>query len=737
MSLIDTRSTAIAAATNWREPEMVSPEHRVDDLFAADVFSERVMKERLPKDVFKRLMGTIKAGEQLDADLADVVASAMKDWATERGATHYTHWFQPLTGLTAEKHDSFLAPDGQGGAMMQFSGSALVQGEPDASSFPSGGLRATFEARGYTAWDPTSPVFLNRNGSNVTLCIPTAFVSWTGVALDKKTPLLRSIDALSKQAMRILKIFGNDKGVTRVETTLGPEQEYFLVDRNLFFSRPDLLTCDRTLFGAKPPKGQQLEDHYFGAIPHRVLSFMTEVERELFRLGVPVKTRHNEVAPGQFEIAPVFENANVACDHQMLCMETLKRVAPRFGLQCILHEKPFAGINGSGKHNNWSMSTSTGVNLLDPREDTHSNMQFLVFLVAVIRAVDTHADLLRASIASANNDHRLGANEAPPAIISIFLGDMLTDIIEQLESGTAKRTLKGGKLDLGSSRLPMLPRDSGDRNRTSPFAFTGNKFEFRAVGSSQSSAWPMTVLNVAVAESLDQVATQLERSLGKNPSPAKLETTLRGLLKKLIKQHKRVIFNGDGYSEAWHKEAEKRGLPHLRDSVEALPVFKSRKAIDLFSRYKVLNRDETASRAVIFVEKYVKQVTIEGETMLAMARQLIIPAALRHQTRLAEAVASTQAADVDCEDQRQSLEEFVELVGKFRLAAQRLEDGLANHGGGHGHGGSDDPFAHAKHIKQHVKPAMADLRELGDELEAVVSDDLWPMPKYRDLLFIK
>jgi glutamine synthetase len=730
MSASRSREEAIMAATAWRESPEESLAWRIDELFGQDVFSERVMKERLPKDVFKRLMGTIKAGERMDADLADVVASAMKDWAIERGAMHYTHWFQPLTGLTAEKHDSFISPDGQGTAMLQFSGSALVQGEPDASSFPSGGLRATFEARGYTAWDPTSPVFLNRSGSNVTLCIPTAFVSWTGVALDKKTPLLRSIDALSKQAMRILKIFGNDRGVTRVDTTLGPEQEYFLIDRTLFYARPDLLTCDRTLFGAKPAKGQQLEDHYFGAIPHRVLSFMTEVEKELFRLGVPVKTRHNEVAPGQFEIAPVFESANVACDHQMLCMETLKRVAPRFGLQCILHEKPFAGINGSGKHNNWSISTDTGVNLLDPHDDTHTNMQFLTFLVAVIRAVDLHADLLRASIASANNDHRLGANEAPPAIISIFLGDMLSDIIDQLESGSPKRTLKGGKLDLGSTSLPQLPRHSGDRNRTSPFAFTGNKFEFRAVGSSQASAWPMTVLNAAVAESLDSVASTLERATGKNPTPAKLEGAVRDLLKKLIKQHKRVIFNGDGYSEAWHKEAEKRGLPHLRDSVDALPVLKGKKAVDLFAKYKILNRDETTSRALIFVEKYAKQVTIEAETMLSMARQMIVPAALQHQTRLAEAVASTQAADVDCEDQRGLLEEFVDLVGKMRVAADKLEHALEHQGG-------DDPFAHAKHVKQQVKPAMADLRELADELELQVSDDLWPMPTYRDLLFIK
>lgn len=730
MTSLHPRLNAVSAATNWRENGYADHARSAsEEIFGADVFSERTMKERLPKDIFNRLMQTTKNGQKLDHGLADVVAAAMKDWAIERGATHYTHWFQPLTGLTAEKHDSFIAPDGAGGALTQFSGSALVQGEPDASSFPSGGLRSTFEARGYTAWDPTSPVFLNRSGDVVTLCIPTAFVSWNGQALDKKTPLLRSIEALSKQAIRILKIFGSDRGVSRVGTTLGPEQEYFLVDRNLYFARPDLLTCDRTLFGAKPPKGQQLEDHYFGSIPHRVLAFMSEVERELYRLGVPVKTRHNEVAPAQYEIAPIFETANVACDHQMLVMETLKRVAPRFGLQCILHEKPFAGINGSGKHNNWSMTTDTGINLLDPREETHNNMQFLVFLAAVIRAVDLHADLLRASIASANNDHRLGANEAPPAIISIFLGDMLTDIIEQLEKGGAIRTKTGGRLDLGASSLPALPRDAGDRNRTSPFAFTGNKFEFRAVGSSQASAWPNTVLNTAVAESLDSIASTLERQLGKSPSPEKLKKVVGDLLRKLIKQHKRVIFNGDGYSKAWHEEAEQRGLPHLRDSVEAIPVIRSKKSVDLLAKYKVLSRDEMVSRATIFVEKYVKQVTIEAETMASMARTMILPAALEHQKRMAESVSATQAAGVDCDDLREALEDFVALVGKLRAGTDALETALHHH--------SDDPFEHAEQIKKQVKPAMADLREAADELENRVSTELWPMPTYRDLLFIK
>jgi glutamine synthetase len=497
----------------------------------------------------------------------------------------------------------------------------------------------------------------------------------------------------------------------------------------LYFARPDLVTCDRTLFGAKPPKGQQLEDHYFGSIPARVLAFMAEAEKELYQLGVPVKTRHNEVAPAQYEIAPIFEQANVACDHQMLVMETLKRVAPRYGLQCILHEKPFAGVNGSGKHNNWSISTDTGVNLLDPREETHTNMQFLVFLCAVIRAVDLHADLLRASIAGASNDHRLGANEAPPAIISIFLGDMLSDIIDQVETGMTRRTKKGGQLDLGATTLPNLPRDAGDRNRTSPFAFTGNKFEFRAVGSSQTSAWPMTVLNTIVCESVDYMATQLEKGLGKNPSPAKLQSVVKDLLKKTVKEHKRVIFNGDGYSEAWHKEAEKRGLPHLRDSVAALPVFGTRKATDIFSKYKVLSKVETVARAHILLEKYAKQVSIEGEVMIAVARTQILPACLTHQTRLAEAIAATEAADVDCADQRAALEEFVALVSAMRAAADKLEESLDHH--------DADPHKHAKHVRDYVKPAMSELREAVDSLETIVADDLWPIPKYRDLLFIK
>jgi glutamine synthetase len=701
----------------------------VEKTFGADVFTERVMQQRLPKDVFKRLSRTIRLGEPLDPAVADVVAAAMKDWAVENGATHYTHWFQPLTGQTAEKHDAFIVPDGHGGAISEFTGSALVQGEPDASSFPSGGLRTTFEARGYTAWDCTSPVFLNRAGNNVTLCIPTAFVSWNGEALDKKTPLLRSIDAVSEQALRILKIFGTEQGVSRVMSTLGSEQEYFLIDRGFYFSRPDLLTCDRTLFGAKPPKGQQLEDHYFGSIPGRVLSFMGDSERELYRLGVPVKTRHNEVAPGQFELAPHFELANLACDHQMLVMETLKRVAPRYGLQCILHEKPFRGINGSGKHCNWSMATDTGVNLLDPRDETHTNMQFLVFLCAVIRAVDLYADVLRASIASAANDHRLGANEAPPAIISIFLGDMLTDIVDQLEKGTPKSTMKGGKLDLGSRTLPQIPRHAGDRNRTSPFAFTGNKFEFRAVGSSAAVAWPVTVLNTIVADSLDYIATELEKVLGKTPSESKLQSAVASLLQKIVKQHKRVIFNGDGYDVKWHQEAEKRGLPNFRNTADALPILKTKKAVDLFKKFKVLSKTELESRAHIFAEKYIKQVIIEAEMMVSLAKTQILPAAIRQQTELARAATETAKAEVEDASLRTDLEEFVAMVTRTRGAIEALEKELEHHDG--------DPFEHSKAIHEHVVPAMDALRSAVDALEGHVAEDLWPLPSYREMLSIK
>ena len=701
----------------------------VDQIFAADVFTRRAMRQRLPKEVYRSLMQTIDQGEPLDPRVADVVAATMKDWAIENGATHFTHWFQPLTGSTAEKHDSLVAPDGQGGVIFNFSGSDLVQGEPDASSFPSGGLRATFEARGYTAWDPTSPAFLMRGERNVTLVIPTAFVSWTGEALDTKIPLLRSMEALSRQALRILKVFGAAGDVSRVITTVGPEQEYFLIDRELFYKRPDLMTCERTLFGARPPKGQQLEDHYFGSIPPRVLAFMSEVETELWRLGVPVKTRHNEVAPQQFEIAPLFETSHIASDHQMIMMETLKRVAPRHGLQALLHEKPFAGINGSGKHNNWSMATDTGGNLLDPQDDTHSNTQFLVFLCAVIRAVDIHADLLRASIASAANDHRLGANEAPPAIISIFLGDMLMDILEQIEKGLPKRTLQGGTLDLGARTLPQIPRHSGDRNRTSPFAFTGNKFEFRAVGSSASIAWPNTVLNTIVAESLDYMATELEKAVGRNGSPAKLQSAALSLLQKVLKQHKRVIFQGDNYTAEWHKEAARRGLPIMSDSVDAFPILSAKKNAELFRKYGVLSKVELDSRSHIAIEKFVKQLVIEAETMIGMARTQIFPAALRHQTLLATAVSATEAAGAKSTDAKAMLDEFLALMARFRKALGALEKAAAHQ--------DDEPMKHATQIKQKVRPAMAELRVVVDQLEQAVDAGLWPLPTYREMLVLK
>lgn len=725
------RDRAVSAAISWREHRVKSTtaHERVDAYFGCDVFSQRAMQQRLPKAAYRKLEKTIKLGEPLDHEVADIVAAIMKDWAIERGATHFTHWFQPLTGLTAEKHDSLFQPDGEGSVIYALSGTDLCQGEPDASSFPSGGLRATFEARGYTAWDASSPAFLMRSDNCVTLCIPTVFVSWTGESLDQKTPLLRSMEALSRQALRVLRFFGKAGGVNRVYTTVGPEQEYFLVDEHLFYSRPDLVLCDRTLFGSKPPKGQQLEDHYFGSIPPRVLAFMAEAERELYRLGIPVKTRHNEVAPGQFEIAPVFETSNIACDHQMLMMETLKRVAPRFGLVCILHEKPFAGINGSGKHNNWSMMTDNGLNLLDPQEETHTNMQFLVFLCAVIRAVDRHADLLRASIASAANDHRLGANEAPPAIISIFLGDMLYDIIEQLEKGKTSRTLKGGLLDLGATTLPQIPRHSGDRNRTSPFAFTGNKFEFRAVGASATSAWPNTVLNTIVAESLEHMAARLEEAAGKNPNEARIEAAVKSVLKDVVREHRRIIFNGDNYSAEWHAEAAKRGLPNLANTVEALPVLRDKSKVDLFKRYKVLNPTEVESRYNIFIHRYNEQILIESEQMVLMAQTMILPAALQHQALLAQTVAATLSAGVDCFEQKAQLEDFVKLVDEFSDAADELATADDHR--------DDDSYEHAKHMKDVVIPHMQKLRAIGDKLETRVASDIWPLPTYRDLLFVK
>ncbi|HWB21013.1 MAG TPA: glutamine synthetase III [Phycisphaerales bacterium] len=705
---------------------------KADD-FGCLTFTGDVMLKRLPAEVFERLQQTMKRGLPLDPAIANTVASAMKDWALEHGCTHYTHWFQPLTGATAEKHDALIVPDGEGGAIAKFSGNALIRGEPDASSFPSGGIRDTYEARGYTAWDATSPAFILKTNNGATLCIPTAFVSWTGEALDTKTPLLRSIAAVSKQAMRILRIFGTDKGVSQVNTTLGCEQEYFLVDDHQFEQRMDLRICHRTLIGAPPPKGQQMSDHYFGSIPERVIAFMHASERRLLELGIPVATRHNEVAPHQYEIAPVFEIANVACDHQMLLMHVLETTAAHFGLACLMHEKPFAGVNGSGKHNNWSMSTDTGLNLLDPQEETHTNMQFLVFMCAVIRAVDMHADLLRASVASAGNDHRLGANEAPPAIMSIFLGDMLSDILDQLEKGDPKSTKKGGVMDLGAHTLPQIPRHSGDRNRTSPFAFTGNKFEFRAVGASANVAWPNTVLNTIVAESLDFVATQLEEKLNGRSDEDSLLSAVKTVLKDIVKKHRRVVFDGDNYSSSWHKEAEKRGLPHLRSTAAALPIFRSKKAGQLFAKYGVLNERELEARVEILLEQYVKMMAIEGNTLVDMMRKQILPAAVRYQTELADAVATTHAADQKCPDTEKDLKKLLGLIAELRKAITEVHDNIP-HIGGHGAAGGASTEKLAKAIDGKLVKAIARGRAASDELETMIPSDLWPLPTYADML---
>jgi glutamine synthetase len=699
----------------------------IKDLFGVNVFSEEVQRQRLPKPVFKALQKTIKQGAPLDPTIADAVASAMKDWAIEKGATHYTHLFQPMTGITAEKHDSFLAPDGTGGAMAEFSGKELIKGEPDASSFPSGGLRATFEARGYTAWDPTSPAYVMEHPNGSTLVIPTAFLSWTGEALDKKTPLLRSMEALSTQALRILKLFGN-KDAVKVFTTVGPEQEYFLIDKTFYYARPDLVTCGRTLFGAPPPKGQELEDQYFGAIPDRVLACMAEVEAELFKLGVPVKTRHNEVAPSQYEIAPLFELSNLAVDHQNLIMELLRKTAEKYGLVCLLHEKPFAGINGSGKHNNWSMATDTGENLLNPGDNPHDNAQFLVFCTAVIRAVNKYSEILRLSIASAHNDHRLGANEAPPAIISIFLGDQLNDVFEQIEKGAAKSSKQGGMFQTGVSVLPPLPKEAGDRNRTSPFAFTGNKFEFRAVGSSANISGANTVLNTIVAESLDYIATQLESAVKGGKS---LTDAIQALLPGVVKEHKRVVFNGNNYAEEWHNEAAKRGLPNLKNTVEVLPVVTRKDTIELFTKYKVYSEKELTSRFNILSEAYVKTLNIEANTALMIARQMILPAALRYQKEVGESIAAAKAAGASQPAGLETFGTLVSAITDLQRNITALEKAQAHHGDG------SDAYAHAKHMREYVFPALNNLRASADKLETLVADDLWPLPTYREMLFIK
>jgi glutamine synthetase len=720
------RMDAIAAVTNYKpiEKPLNFSKTPSKDLFGVNVFSDSVMRERLPKAVYKMMRRTIDNGEKLDISVADAVAVAMRDWAIEKGATHYAHVFYPLTGLTAEKHDSFLEPDGKGSVLAEFSAKQLIQGEPDASSFPSGGLRATFEARGYTAWDVTSPAYILENPNGTTLCIPTAFCSWTGDALDKKVPLLRSMQALNAAAQRILKLFGNtDPGL--VFSTAGCEQEYFLIDRNFFFSRPDLINAGRTLFGAKPPKGQELEDQYFGAIPERVLACMLETEHELYKLGVPVKTRHREVAPAQYELAPVYENANLATDHQYLTMTLLHRVAQKYGMDCLLHEKPFAGINGSGKHLNWSLGTRDA-NLLEPGNTPHSNMQFLVFCAAAIRAVHLYGDLLRATVAHSGNDHRLGANEAPPAIISIYLGDQLTDIFEQIGKGGAITSKKPGYLNVGVDTLPGFPKDAGDRNRTSPFAFTGNKFEFRAVGAGQSVAGPLVALNTIVADSLNYIADAVEKRIGGNPGM--LNGAVQEILQQIIRDHDSIIYNGDNYVEAWQKEAEKRGLPNLRNTVDALPALISEKNIDLMEKNNVLSRREMESRYEIYMERYIKDVDVESKLTLEIAKTTIFPAAIKYQHLLAStALALKQLGKDPCITM---LDEVSELVRNLQDSITILGKALENHSEG-------STLKHAIHVRDHIVPAMAKVREVSDKLEGVVSDEFWPLPTYQEMLFIK
>ena len=720
------RSSAIAAINNYKANGQAwnFRETPTSEIFGANVFSDAVMKDRLPKSVYKALQATIKQGKPLDPSIADAVALAMKDWAIEKGATHYAHVFYPLTGLTAEKHDSFLTPTGDGDAIAEFSGKELIQGEPDASSFPSGGLRATFEARGYTAWDPTSAAYILDNPNGTTLCIPTAYCSWTGEALDKKTPLLRSMQAVDKQARRVLALFGH-KDVGPITASAGPEQEYFLIDRNFFFARPDLVVTGRTLFGAKPPKGQEFEDQYFGAIPERVLACMLETERELFKLGVPVKTRHNEVAPSQYEIAPLYENANIATDHQQSIMQMLTRVAQKYGMACLLHEKPFQGINGSGKHVNWSLGCRLG-NLLEPGESPHANMQFLVFCAAVIRAVHLHADLLRAVVASSGNDHRLGANEAPPAIISIFLGEQLTDIFEQFEQGRATSSKSMGTLTVGVDTLPPLPKHAGDRNRTSPFAFTGNKFEFRAVGASQSIAGPLVALNTIMAESLDAVATELERATGGDAS--KLPAAVTALLQRIISEHKAVIFNGNGYSQEWHAEAARRGLPNFRTTPEALDQLVAPKNLAVFAKYGVLSEREMRSRYEIYMERYCKDINAEGQAALQIAKTMILPAAYRYQGELVDTAAKMQG--LGQKPHMGTLDKLTKLVGALEQRIDALEATLDHHGDG-------DLRREAGHFHDVVIPALASLREAADQVESILPDDLWPLPTYREMLFIK
>lgn len=696
---------------------------KLTELFGTDVFNEATMVERLPKKTYAALKKTIENGEDLDPNVAEVVANAMKDWAIERGATHYTHWFQPLTGITAEKHDSFINPTPDGKIIMEFSGKELIKGEPDASSFPSGGIRATFEARGYTAWDTTSPAFLREDAAGVTLCIPTAFCSYTGEALDMKTPLLRSMEAVNVQAKRVLKLFGQD--VKKVSASVGPEQEYFIVDKAKYLQRDDLIFAGRTLFGAMPPKGQELEDHYFGSIKERIASYMKELNIELWKLGVTAKTQHNEVAPAQHELAPIYATANIATDHNQLVMETMKKVANRHGLACLLHEKPFAGVNGSGKHDNWSLVTDAGKNLLDPGKTPHENVQFLLFLAAVLKAVDVHADLLRVSAANPGNDHRLGANEAPPAIISVFLGEQLEDVINQLiETGAATSSKTSGKMNVGVQSIPEFMKDATDRNRTSPFAFTGNKFEFRMVASSMSIGTANTVLNTIVADVLSEMADELEKASDFN-------LALHDLIKKTLTEHKRIVFNGNGYSEDWVKEAEKRGLPNIKSMVEAIPALITDKAVKMFEKHHVFSHVELHSRAEIMFEAYAKAINIEAKTMISMAQVKYIPAVIAYTKQLADSINSIKAACPDCDVTVQAglLKEVSALLAKAQAALKNLQatNAKAN--------SIEEVPEMSRFFRTDVVPAMAELRAPIDALEVLVSKELWPVPTYGDLLF--
>jgi glutamine synthetase len=722
------RFDTLAAAKNWTstEPNGRHRERRtLEEIFGENTFGLQEMKARLPKEVFRRLMDTVEQGAELDSSVGDAVAVAMKEWALERGATHYSHWFQPLTGLTAEKHDSFIAPAEGGRAITEFSAKELIQGEPDASSLPSGGLRTTFEARGYTAWDPTSPAFMVEGPGGATLCIPTAYSSWAGDALDKKIPLLRSLHALEEQARKALRLFGVTPA--RVRVTLGPEQEFFLVDQEFFYRRPDLMTTGRTLFGAKPPKGQELEDHYFGSIPDRVLEYMQKVETELYRLGVPVTTRHNEVAPGQFEMAFVYEEANLAADHQQLMMSSLRRVAREFGLVCLLHEKPFFGMNGSGKHLNWSFAADTN-NLLDPGATPQENMEFLFFCTAVLRAVERHQDLLRAGVAFAGNDHRLGANEAPPAIISVFLGDQLTEIFEQIaEAGTATRARSEGLLGLGVKVLPELPQHAGDRNRTSPFAFTGNKFEFRALGASQSISWPATILNTIVAESIDEMCEMLESEMDEGKE---FQAALQTVLATVVPEVRRIVFNGDNYSEAWHEEAERRGLLNLPTTLDALPHLVKDKNARLFERYGVLSRRELESRYDISLHRYFHTVNIEGETSAEIARTMVLPAAIRYLNEVLETARNAKELGVKTFGVTRMAKELAGMVDELEEVLGELVAQNAELGG-------DEVASKAVHMRENIIPAMNRVRAVVDRLEKVIPDDLRPIPGYRELLFVK